>query len=640
MAASGDGVSLDALNKLIAQWGTLVAGLGALAAGIGAIWTPLTSFNPAAWSYKEFILALIAIALVVFVAVRTRSAHLARLIDPEALRLDPHAPDELVGRKKDLEKFLSVLSNKLVFLVSESGCGKTALLQAGVVAGSEFNAKFLPIYVDMSPLDWEDGPLRELREGFLKALSADDRAKLLLDAQSGQKRYVDVFAEFYRQTQRRPLLLLDQFDDFQAQQRYRDQFLPSETRVWRTAEAVARDNSFWRVIRQCLQSDALTVVVACREDAAAGLESFRFSPDVPQFDLPRLEPGFVRQIIDRLTERPADKPQIIADPERGWTALRDRMVDELEARGQVLPQQLKVVLRGLSTLRRLTPSAYARAGRAAGLEAQFVTGALQRAARSSGLTEAQALQLVLPLVDRTRQPPDKAQPRSERELAKMAGLPEVKADVALERLKADEILRPRETSDNAGAAWQLDHAYLASPILRIERERDHWRRLLTDRATAFADASLMKKWPALLPVGLQTQLLAARLRGQFRYDAQRAYATASAMRVLPAVGGIAIVAGLGWEAMEWDSAPRIENEFADMFGNNRELSDDAAKGLSELSSLGWVGRWRVGHDIFTDTPFAAAFASGPSSYPARPGPTGPVAPGSDRRFASDGGGPA
>ena len=33
MAASGDGVSLDALNKLIAQWGTLVAGLGALAAG-------------------------------------------------------------------------------------------------------------------------------------------------------------------------------------------------------------------------------------------------------------------------------------------------------------------------------------------------------------------------------------------------------------------------------------------------------------------------------------------------------------------------------------------------------------------------------------------------------------------------------
>ena len=180
-----------------------------------------------------------------------------------------------------------------------------------------------------------------------------------------------------------------------------------------------------------------------------------------------------------------------------------------------------------------------------------MTGALQRAARSSGLTEAQALQLVLPLVDRTRQPPDKAQPRSERELAKMAGLPEVKADVALERLKADEIRgRARRLTTRAQRGnWTTPIS--ASPILRIERERDHWRRLLTDRATAFADASLMKKWPALLPVGLQTQLLAARLRGQFRYDAQRAYATASAMRVLPAVGGIAIVAGLGWEAMEW-----------------------------------------------------------------------------------------
>ena len=35
---------------------------------------------------------------------------------------------------------------------------------------------------------------------------------------------------------------------------------------------------------------------------------------------------------------------MIAEPLGGWTTLRDRLVDDLEARGQVLPQQLKVAL--------------------------------------------------------------------------------------------------------------------------------------------------------------------------------------------------------------------------------------------------------------------------------------------------------
>ena len=189
----------------------------------------------------------------------------------------------------------------------------------------------------------------------MRALSVEDKTKLNLDAQSGPKKYSEAFADYYRRSQRRPLLMLDQFDDYQAQPRYRDRFFPRETGVWRTAEALAKENSFWRLIRHCLQTDILTVIVACREDAAAGLESFRFHPDVPQFGLLRLEPGFIRVIIDRLTERPPSQPPVIADPEGGWTTLRDRMVDELEARGQVLPQQLKVVIRGLSTLRRLLP---------------------------------------------------------------------------------------------------------------------------------------------------------------------------------------------------------------------------------------------------------------------------------------------
>lgn len=191
----------------------------------------------------------------------------------------------------------------------------------------------------------------------------------------------------------------------------------------------------------------MTVVVTCRDDAAAGLESFSFHADIPRFYLARLGPGLVRVIIDRLTERPAGAPRVIADPEGGWTALRDRMVDEYRTRGQVLPQQLKVAIKGLATLRRLTPADYARAGRASGLEARFVTVALQTAAKTSELTDAEVLQLLVPLVDRIRQHPDKARPRSTADLAATAGVAEQGAKLALERLQADEILRRRELAE-------------------------------------------------------------------------------------------------------------------------------------------------------------------------------------------------
>src|SRR5262249_24548561 len=157
-------------------------------------------------------------------------------------------------------------------------------------------------------LDWENGPVRAIVEGFSRALPADDPTRLKLDARSGPKIICDVFNEYSTRVRRQPLLLLDQFDDYLAKPQHRDRFLPRDSRIWRGREAIPGENSFWRVLRQCLQSKSASIVVACRDDAVKGLDSLRFNPDVPQFDLPRLEPGLVRMIIDRLTDRPADKP--------------------------------------------------------------------------------------------------------------------------------------------------------------------------------------------------------------------------------------------------------------------------------------------------------------------------------------------
>jgi hypothetical protein len=601
-------MDFEQLGKLVDQWKGLITGIGLLLAAIVGVHKALTDLDLRSWSWLEITAAVAAVLLLATVALRTRKAHVSRLVDPDALKLDPQSPEQLVGRREDLDKLLRALANPLVFLVSESGCGKSALLRAGVAQGPAFNPRFLPIYIDMSVLDWEDGPLRAVREGFAQALPSEDPARSKLDTRSTPRQYADAFGDYYRRTQRRPLLLLDQFDDYQAEPRHRERFLPPDTRIWRNAESIARENAFWRMLRQCLQNGGMSVVVACREDAAQGLESLRFFPDVPQFELPRLEPGLVRQILDRLTQRPADKPAVIADPQGGWTVLRDRLVDDLEARGQVLPQQLKVALGGLRALHRLTPAAYARAGRLAGLEAASVAGAITRAARTAALRDEAVLGLLLPLVDRIREPPDKGPPRSQIQLAEKAGVPENAAGRALERLEADNIVRPRSELQDTAIGWQLDHAYLAQPILRIERERDLWHQLLAERARTYAEASWREKWGALLPLALQARLAGARLQRRFRYGGQRGYALKSLSRAFPAILVLGVIAGLSWAATEWDAARQIEGEMA---RNGNPMSDDAAAGLADLAGRSWVVRWRVARDIFNLPQNAQWFAAAP-----------------------------
>jgi len=91
----------------------------------------LIDLDPSASSWPEIAVAAASACVLALVAVRSRKRHVSRLLDPDALKLDPQSPEQLVGRREDLGKLLKALANPLVFLVSESGCGKSALLRAG-----------------------------------------------------------------------------------------------------------------------------------------------------------------------------------------------------------------------------------------------------------------------------------------------------------------------------------------------------------------------------------------------------------------------------------------------------------------------------------------------------------------------------
>ena len=591
---------MEKLGRLTEQWTSLLTKALALVMTAAAF---LRELDPRNWSWREFSLTATAVILLVAAYLWSRRSTVSKLADPESLKLDPRSPEHLIGRRDDLARLLVALADSLVFLVSESGCGKSALLRAGVMHDPGFTERFLPIYIDMSPLDWETQPLRAVREGFARALPDDfpDRARLTPD--SDPQAFAEAFLDCYRRLLRRPLLLMDQFDDFQANPRHRDRFLPPETRVWRGPGAIEPDNAFWRMLRHCLAADTVSLIVACREDAAMGLESLRFQSDIPPFALPRLERGLVRTIIDRVTERPADKPAVIENPAGGWTGLRDRLVDDLEERGAVLPQQLRVALGALRTLRRLTPAAYARVGRVGGLEAAFVSGAMDRAARASKIRDGEVLRMLLALVDRDRQPPDKARPRAAGELAEIAGVAEPNAALALRQLEMDDVVRRQ--GDEAKAGWQLDHAYLARPVLRVERDRDQWRQLLIERARSFAES---RRWAALLSMGTQVWLLAARLRGRFRYGEHGGYAMKSLARWVPGLALVCLMLATGWYGREYLAAVRIESNLA---RNGSTLSDNAARGLAELASRSWVTRDRIENDIFGSPVHAEWFNEAP-----------------------------
>jgi len=157
-------------------------------------------------------------------------------------------------------------------------------------------------------------------------------------------------------------------------------FSKPATRTWIPAKQLAARSAYWQLIRTLLAERATHVLVATRDDYADGLECIRFLSKPRTYRLLPLERGFISQIIGRLTTRKPDEAQVIAEPEHGWTRLRDRLVADLEARGAVLPQQLKVVLGGLRALRNLTLVEYGRAGGLGGLEASFVERSISRAA--------------------------------------------------------------------------------------------------------------------------------------------------------------------------------------------------------------------------------------------------------------------
>ena len=469
-----------------------------------------------------------------------------RLLKPDAFRLDRDNSEHLVGRAEDIDNLVQQCRAKtIVFLEGESGSGKSALVRSGLLPRLKGDKSILPLMLADLWIDhWEEGPVRALKDAMIQSGAFDpvEMVKLGKGEKKAAARPVSTLSIIERQLARlndeqgrTPLIIFDQFDDYQG--RNRERFLPKHT--WLSPQTLTRENVFWEVMARLLKKEKVRCLFVTRSDAAAGLTSVQFLGPVQALRLDRVRSPYIAELLTRLAEGKPGTP-VIAYPETGWNKLRDRIVRDISNHEVVLPQQFKIVLGGIQSLTRLSITEYERVGGASGIEVLHVERQISGTARKAGLMESQVRAILVTLVDASN--PTKTRSCTTGELAsaasKMGGqqVTAEKLNIALEELERGELLRSASELESGVTAYRLDHDYLTRGIMAAEQRANRWRYLLEDGANAFETAgSHFMRWKAMLPIGTQFRLAWERLHGTIRYGAQRHYALTSLVRFLPIV---------------------------------------------------------------------------------------------------------
>jgi hypothetical protein len=466
----------------------------------------------------------------------------SRLLQPDRFDLDPANPRHLKGRERDVANLLDAcVDAPLVELTGESGSGKTALVRSGLIPALERDGRLQPFYLDSSGPDWVSGPLESLAAELQRTLSDSDRAALGLDRPVTRDDVFPLLAAFRGKVGRTPLVIFDQFDDYQAT--HRGKFL-TEKGVWLSPESLADRNGFWKSMSGCLGHGGLHVLLVTWADTAAGLYAVRFC-DSKSFPLDRLDPVYLDPLLDELAPAEADPP-VVEEPGAGWGQLKSRLERDLTRGGLVLPVQVLFALRGLACLpgRVLTVRNYERVGGVPGLEAAYIGRSIDRCvktlqSRNVNIEAAQVRALLLAMVDGAKTVP---QPLSV--LAATPGAPAGEGVVhVLIDLEARGLVRRRNPlpagPGGGGAAreelWSLYHDYLSRGVLAAEQRANRWANLLRESRRTFEEAagSLLARWHALLSPWQQIRLAWHRLRGRFRFGEQAAFARWSLLRFAP-----------------------------------------------------------------------------------------------------------
>ena len=440
------------------RWKDLLASLsGALGgiAGVLAAWEDLRNKLQGLRNLDPLFLG-IAGGLLLAVAIYLQRDRLQRrpiLLHPDALRL--HAGEHFVGRQAETEVLLESCAGwPLVWLIGESGVGKSSLVRYGLLPRLRDDPKRFPVYISSWGLDWVQGPLDALAEAL--AGIGGEGSKAVGDAAA-----LETLLRSLSERGILPVLLFDQFDDYYA--RHSDRLRDGQVLV--RPDRLAALNPFWDLVGKLTEEGAVRCLFVARRETAWSLEGVRFHEPKVQY-LDRLPSGHALELLETLSGAGA-----VLHPQNGFETLKHLLARDLEESGRSLPIQIKVAFQGLRHLRYLTPGEYRRRGGLLGLEIGYIRSHLDAAAQFSGLDVPALRTLLRAMVSPVAQ---NTEPRTEPEL--LALLPESSREPerlrrALSHLEEKEVVRRTLTRELAGSSWQLDHDYLSQGVSAlIERE--------------------------------------------------------------------------------------------------------------------------------------------------------------------------
>ena len=429
----------------------------------------------------------------------------------------------LRGRDEDVRRLVRIVdTNPLVFLTGESGSGKSAVLLQGVVPVLARDPALVPVFVDNWGADWVQGPELAVETALRRTLNQDDLVRCGWSPGQDQG-LTSVLEKMKPVLGRTPVLIFDQFDDYQAQHRAR--FVRSSVVI--SAADLRRTNPFWDSIAALLDRRLIRCLFATRDDASLQLESVRFCGPSPYILL--LADAFIaRDLLAEVAIAGA-----VEQPDNGWNHLAPRILRDLEAghSARILPIQMVRALQGLIELPSLTIRDYERRGGLPGVEASHLQSRLKEVTQIVGWDESILLGLLSSFVV-----DNKTTHQTEGDL--LAFLPEAARDsaklrTALEQFEQHKIVRRVISPQDRELAWRLDHDYIRYSIRELVRRMDRLQEELRDAQARWEDAhGLWRKFRALLSPGRQLRLFGEALRGRFSYGPAAHFARWSTVRLV------------------------------------------------------------------------------------------------------------
>jgi hypothetical protein len=511
----------------------LLAALGAASVALGGLNTFLEEWGKSAPWIKWAIVGVLGFACVF--ALLSVLAGRSLLLRPECFQVDPSDSSKLLGRDADIQELVRECERcRVVLLIGESGVGKSALVQSGLIPElrGRNGSSLVPAHIDLSAVAWDGGLQREIGRA-LRSLSTQNLERL---GDSRPPSDTKVFAWIRgprKQARAELLLILDQFDDYALAHadRLRDGLSTIEP-----AELERRSQD-WREVAQALRSEKLRLVIVCRSDIDAR-NALRFvstsSPEITRVRAPD-----IASLLDQIAQPGDGEAAVVRDPQYGWHRLRDRLLRDLSVNdGRVLPIQLVVAVESLKYLRdrELTVSAYQAIGGLVGLERTYVERRLQDTATVSGVPKLWLLRGLLSMVGengaKTRRAAIGTFAQAVLGRPGATSAKDARVLLAIKELERKRILR-RSVGESEDSLL-LHHDFLARGIWDVYRRLNRFSELLRERTRSFDQSSNWReRWTSLLTLRDQLRCLTARLGGAFEYGEHARIARWSCLRVLP-----------------------------------------------------------------------------------------------------------